>query len=233
MSLDLVNNIINGLAENEFIQNFIEELSNCLSNNTNNKSISSINGWINLLSNNLTICDKKIITKYRDIMLQKRREILQNYAHETEDSGQMLYVYNKNNNVYNLINCSSGQSNNTISKNIDEVPGGTDLGSVLRIKEGSLILDEKSTRLISEKINLMIKEQINEQENYLSSKRIDGHTYKVGEKYSGRIWLYDLDNSVNGCLDGIEEIDFSENLYNTVQEGDLLIYSNGEYHIKY
>ena len=78
----------------------------------------------------------------------------------------------------------------------------------------------------------MIKEKIEEQHKYLDSKRVEGHTFEVGEKYSGRIWLYDLDNVQGGGIEGIEEIEFSKDLYQNAKEGDLFIYQNGKYEKK-
>ena len=74
-----------------------------------------------------------------------------------------------------------------------------------------------------------IKEKIKEQNQYLENKRIDGHVYEVGEKYSGRIWLYDLNNISGGGIEGVEEIKIPKDLYETAKEGDLFIYENGEY----
>ena len=60
--------------------------------------------------------------------------------------------------------------------------------------------------------------------------RIEGHKYEAGEKYSGRIWLYDLDNAQDGGMEGIEEIEFPKDLYQDAKEGDLFIYTDGGYH---
>lgn len=85
---------------------------------------------------------------------------------------------------------------------------------------------------MGEEINTMIKEKIEEQNQYLDSRRIEGHTYEVGEKYAGRIWLYDLDNITGGGTEGLEEIEFPKDLYEVAQEGNLFVYENDEYHKK-
>ena len=102
-------------------------------------------------------------------------------------------------------------------------------GSVLRKQDIGFVLDHEGTKCVGREINTMIKEKIEEQHEYLDSKRIEGHTYEVGEKYDGRIWLYDRDNVTNGCIDGIEEIEFPKELYQDAKEGDLFTYQNGEY----
>ena len=230
MNLDLINNLFNNLKENEFVQNFMKELSEHLENNSN--TASSVGEWNNLLSNDLTIDNQKVISKYRDEMLTERNNILQKYAENTKEAGEMYYIYNiseNKKNSYNLSNCTTEKSNEVITKQIEELPEGVRLGSVLREQNGSFILDVEATKIVGEEINQMIQEKLKQQDEYLDSKRIEGHVYEVGEKYSGRIWLYDLNNNPNSGMEGIEEIEFPKDLYQTAKEGDLFIYKNGEY----
>ena len=234
MNLDLINNLFNNLKENEFVQNFMKELSEHLENNIGNNSntVSSVGEWNNLLSNDLTIDNQKVISKYRDEMLTERNNILQKYAENTKESGEMYYIYNiseNEKNSYNLSNCITEKSNEVITKQIEELPEGVRLGSVLREQNGSFILDVEATKIVGEEINQMIQEKLKQQDEYLDSKRIEGHVYEVGEKYSGRIWLYDLNNNPNSGMEGIEEIEFPKDLYQIAKEGDLFIYKNGEY----
>ena len=234
MNLDLINNLFNNLKENEFVQNFMKELSEHLENNIGNNSntVSSVGEWNNLLSNDLTIDNQKVISKYRDEMLTERNNILQKYAENTKEAGEMYYIYNiseNEKNSYNLSNCTAKKSNEVITKQIEELPEGVRLGSVLREQNGSFILDVEATKIVGEEINQMIQEKLKQQDEYLDSKRIEGHVYEVGEKYSGRIWLYDLNNNPNSGMEGIEEIEFPKDLYQTAKEGDLFIYKNGEY----
>lgn len=234
MNLDLINSLFNNLKENEFVQNFMKELSEHLENNIGNNSntASSVGEWNNLLSNDLTIDNQKVISKYRDEMLTERNNILQKYAENIKETGEMYYIYNiseNQKNSYNLSNCTTEKSNEVITKQIEELPEGVRLGSVLREQNGSFILDVEATKIVGEEINQMIQEKLKQQDEYLDSKRIEGHVYEVGEKYSGRIWLYDLNNNPNSGMEGIEEIEFPKDLYQTAKEGDLFIYKNGEY----
>ena len=232
MSLDLINEIFNNLKENKFVQNFIKELSNYLENNiTNNPKIN--NKSQNLMSEDLTLYNNKIITKYRDKILLERNNILQNYAEKTKELGEMYYIYNNNIskvNSYDL--CACNKNNEVLVKSIEELPQGATLGAVLRKQGKDFILDVEATKVIEEEINKMIQEKIEEQNKYLESRRINGHMYEVGEKYSGRIWLYDLNNTEGGGIEGIEEIEFPTNLYEKAKEGDIFIYQNGEYQYK-
>ncbi len=229
MSLELVNDLFNNLKENKFVQNFIKELSNYLEKNLINSTEN--NSWNNLLSDNLEIGNKKIISKYKNEMLLERINILQNYASKTKDKGEMYYIYdiNSNNKEYNLCICESNKSNKVITKKIEDLPEGSTLGCVLRKQGENFILEKEDTLFIENEINNMIKEKIKEQEQYLDSKRIDGHIYEADEKYSGRIWLYDLNNKMGKSIEGIEEIEFPKNLYETVKKGDKFIFQNGKY----
>ena len=216
------------------MQNFMEELSNYLENNISNNSKIYTNDYNlnNLLSDDLTLYDKKIITKFRDEMLKERNSILQNYADNTKEKGEMYYIYNRNENKknsYNLCNCKAEKSHEVITKQIEELPEDANLGSVLRKQDDKFVLDTDATKFVEKEINMMIQEKIEEQNQYLDSRRIDGHIYEVGEKYSGRIWLYDLNNSVGKGIEGIEEIEFPIDLYETAKEGDRFVYKDGEY----
>lgn len=235
MNLDLKNDILKNLKENKFVQNFINELSNYINNNIENKAeIHNMDDkWNNLrLDEDLMLYDEKIIVKFRDEMLTKRSKILQKYAQDTKEKGEMFYIYDKSTNqknTYNLSYCNINKSHEVLTKSIEELPVGSKLGSVLRKKGENFIIDIEATKDIEKEINSMIKNKIEEQREYLNSKRIDGHIYEVSEKYSGRIWLYDLNNISDDGIEGIEEIEFPGDLYQTAKEGDLFVYENGEY----
>ncbi len=231
MKLDKSNDLMNNAKENNSIQNFMKELSNHLKKSiTNNNKIDC--RFSNVNADDLTLYGEKIIAKYKNKILIGRTEILQKHGEKMKEKGEMYYIYAKNSsdiNSYNLCVCKIGESHKVITKSINELPEGTSLGSVL-IKQGvEFVLDIEATKAVAEEINTMINDKIKEQNEYLESKRIEGHTYKVGEKYSDRVWLYDLDNKINGAMEGIEEITFPHEIYQEAKEGDLFIYQNGKY----
>ena len=229
MNLDLVNNVFNNLKDNKFVQNFINELSNYLENNNSNNIEYK---WNNLISEDLILYDNKIISKFKNEMLILRNNILQKYADDTKELGDMYYIYNTSENeknAYNICIYNQNTNNKIITKEIEKLPEGATLGSVLRKLNEKFILDTEAAKKVAQEINIMIKEKIEEQNKYLDSKRIDGHIYEVGEKYSERIWLYDLEKDTKGGIEEIEEIKFPKNLYENAKTGDLFIYKNGEY----
>lgn len=220
MNLDFVNNLFSNLKENKLAKDFMNELSDYLENNE----------WNNLLSDDLTINDTKIISKYKDIMLKERAKILQDYAESTREAGEMYYIYNisqNERNSYNII--KADKSHKVITISVEDLPDGAKLGSVLRKQGDKFILDANVTRIVGNKINEMIKDQIKEQNQFLSNKRIDGHIYEVEEKDNGRIWLYDLNNINCGGIEGFEEIELPKDLYEMAKKGDKFLYKNGLY----
>lgn len=220
MNLDFVNNLFNNLKENKLAIDFMNELSDYLENN----------GWNNLLADDLTINDTKIISKYKDNMLKERANILQDYAENTKEAGEMYYIYNVSENEKNSYNISkTDKSHKILTLSIDELPKGTQLGSVLRKQGDKFILDANATRIVGKRINEMIEEQIKKQNQFLKDKRIDGHMYEVEEKDNGRIWLYDLNNIEGGGIEEFEEIEFLKDLYQMSKKGDKFLYKDGEY----
>ena len=221
MNLD-INNIVNTLKENKFIEKFINELTQYIENSTKQKGESKLE-----INDN-----QKIISKYKDEILTKRNDILQNHAEQTKEKGEMYYIYSRasnENNSYNLYPCEKGREHEVITKTKEELPEGSEIGSVLRNKEGNITLDNETTEQVKNEIEEMIEEQIEKQTQYLESKRIEGHIYEAGEKVNGTIWLYDLQDIEKGEAEGIEEIEFPPDLYEKAKEEDRFIYTNGEY----
>ena len=75
----------------------------------------------------------------------------------------------------------------------------------------------------------MIEEQIKEQNQFLSNKRIEGHTYEIEDKDNDRVWLYDLNNINDGGIEEFEETGFPKDLYEMAKKGDKFLYKNGMY----
>ena len=144
----------------------------------------------------------------------------------------MYYIYNISQNERNSYNISKAdKSHKVVTMSVEDLPEGAQLGSVLRRQGDKFILDANATRIVGKRINEMVKEQIEEQNQFLSEKRIEGHTYEIDDKDNGRVWLYDLNNITDGGIEEFEEIEFSKDLYEMAKRGDKLLYKNGEYRI--
>lgn len=228
MNLDLINDIINSTKNNKVIQNFVNELKKHLENSISKNNYSNTGkGNIQLTNNNHN--EEKMITIYRDEMYIERANILNNYAKQTRDKGQMYYIYDKNSKLENGLNlciCENGQSHTVIETSINELPSGVKVGSVLRKQGNSYVLDNEATKDIAESIDKMKSKILKKQKEFLNSKRIENHVYEMSENGKDRACLFDITNNND---EGIEEIDFPRELLKDAKEGDLFVYKNGEY----
>ena len=175
--------------------------------------------------------ENKLISKFRDEMLLERIEILNNYAKETADQGNMYFIYDKNSmdeNKYNMCLCNENDIYKVIEENKNNLPKKTALNSVLREKNGQYILDRESTDNLAIRIDEMINRLLKKQEEYLQAYRVEGHIYKIDEKETDRAWLVDITNNSN---EAIEEINIPEEVLNNISEGDKLKFENGKYQI--
>lgn len=203
------------------MNNFISKLANHLENLSSQNLENYIN--IDLSLENIVLFNTPIIVKYRDEILTERSKILKEFSQEIEENKDKIYIYGKNNGYYNIYKFCD---NKTDKKLVDEFPSDTQIGNIFSKINNKYQLDKKSSEIINIKIKNMIKEKIIEQEKYLSKKRIENHIYEVSEKSDGRIWLYDTSDEES---EGIEEINFPNELYETAEEGDLFIYINNNY----
>ena len=221
MNLDLVNKVFHDVKNNNFVQGFIKELQNHLENiNIEKEDISLLNPIHN---------GSKIITKYRDKMYVERANILNNYAKQTLEKGQMYYIYSKNSkmkDVYNSCICKEGESNKVFEISKDELPQGSKTGSILRKNGDYFSLDEEATIEIENKIYNMKSKILEKQEEFLKNKRLEGHVYEISEKDIDRVCLFDI---TNGSNEEIEEIEFPIELLKDGKEGDLFVFRNGKY----
>lgn len=229
MRLDLVNIIVNDVKKNKYIQDFIKELQN------NPENSISKNNFVNTEKEDIPLInpthnESKVIAKYRDKMLIERAHILSNYAKQTLNKGEMYYIYSKNSKFadgYNLCICEQEKSHTIIEESKENLPNGARIGSVLRKVGNNYWLDEDATEEVEKEIYDMKSRILEEQTEFLRTKRIEGHIYEISEKDSDRAWLFDITNKSD---EGVEEIDFPTELLKDSKEGDLFIYNNGQYH---
>lgn len=224
MELNIFNINLNVDNKNrEEVSEFIKELSDYLEND-NERQVSILDQVQN---------SEKVTVMYRDKMYIERNNILNNYAKENEDKGDMYYIYSKEQDTdnYLLSICEENKSNIVIEANKEELPEGVSVDTVLRQENSKYIVDTRATFCVRKQIQEMVNKLIKEQEKYLQSNRLEGHVYEVGEIESDRVWLYDITkNDLNG-IEAFEEIEFPLEFINKVTEGAKVIYRNGRYEI--
>ena len=224
MDLNVFNNIKNNLNGNERkeVLNFLKELENYIEKD-------ELKVDRNMLEEIQE--ENKLISKFRDEMLLERIEILNNYAKETAEKGNMYFIYDKNSmddNKYNMCLCNENDIYKVIEVDRNSLPEGTMVNSAIRENNGQYVLDKESTEVLSIKINEMINSLLEKQEEYLQGYRIEGHVYKVDEKETDRAWLVDITNNSN---EAIEEVNIPEEILSSISEGDKLKFEDGKYQI--
>lgn len=221
--------------------NMFKDIKNNLSGNERNEVLSFLKELSNYIEKDELKVDRnmleeiqeenKLISKFRDEMLLERIDILNNYAKETSEKGNMYFIYDKNSmdeSKYNMCLCNENDIYKVIEIDKNNLPEGVQLNSALRENNGQYILDVESTEKLSDQINEMINRLLEKQEEYLQEFRIEGHIYKVDEKETDRAWLVDITKNSN---EAIEEINIPEEVLNSISEGDKLKFENGKYQL--
>ena len=147
MKMQLIDNIFDGIRNNNIVQSFLNELKEYLDKTEDFKMEQN---------------EEKFTIEFRDKMNLKKNEILIDYAKKTENEGQMYYIYSENSkadNLFNLCICEEGQSHIVIEESKENLPDEAKIGSVLRKIEDRYVLDEEGTIEIENQVD-KLKEDI-------------------------------------------------------------------------
>ena len=224
MSLDFFNNLKENLSNNEVISNitegiqdFLTEVSDRLNDNENNN--------LDIVSE-ITTARTTSLSSENSIM-KARDEILREYAKNTTDKGDLYFIFNKikDSDDYRVIQMGK-DIYTTLKVNVNELPEGSGLNQVMRLKDGIFELDEIGTENVLNKIYIKAEEILDRQDRKLQEYRKDGHIYVVTEDINNRIFLWDTTSKPDF---EIEEVNFPRQLLNEAKEGNKFIYKNGEY----
>lgn len=224
MSLDFFNNLKENLSNNEVISNitegiqdFLTEVSDRLNDNENNN--------LDIVSE-ITTARTTSLSSENSIM-KARDEILREYAKNTTDKGDLYFIFNKikDSDDYRVIQMGK-DIDTTLKVNVNELPEGSGLNQVMRLKDGKFELDEIGTENVLNKIYKKAEEILDRQDRELQEYRKEGHIYVVTEDINNRIFLWDTTSKPDF---EIEEVNFPRQLLNEAKEGNKFIYKNGEY----
>ncbi len=221
MNLDLFNDLFNKAKENNIIQNFIQELGNYLEKNT----------LENKPENETSLLEKMqeqnpITAEYRDKMSLERRTILETYASQTKDQGTMYYIYDKSGNDYLVSICEEARSHEIIKIPENELPKGAGIDSVLREQDGNYVWDKEATKIITEKMTQKFQELLEEQNQKMQERRVEGHLYEFVEKAGNSIFLIDKNENTGKVF---QELEFEPQIFENAKEGDTFQYLDGQY----
>lgn len=225
MNLNLFNNLTNSIKENEIIQNFIKELQEFLENPTL-KDNSNKTEEIGILEKIQSERNTSIANKNRMNIIMD--DVLMQYANNTINSGDLYFVAGKSSkieNTYIVYKYENGKDS-IINISAKELPQNAGINSVLRVKKGQYVFDEKATNDLIKKITQMANDLLDKQNKTLNEYRKEGHLYMVTEKINDSVFLWDTTDKPDK---EIEEVDFPKELKDKATEGTVFIYTGGKY----
>ena len=226
MNLDLVNDILKELKENDFVQDFINDLTSYLENKNEEKPILE-----EILSkNNITTANENSIRwKMDDVILDYAKE---NFKDETmyfvNDNKKIVWKNNKkdyNNDILSILKVENnkieeiGIEKSTLKEQLN-------VNDVFKIENDEAIIDKIATKELKDKILEMANEIIEKQNNNLSNYKKEGHLYVVKEEIGNNRFLKDITEDKNTEF---EEIDIPKEILDKAVEGSVLKYTNGKY----
>lgn len=230
MSLNLFNNIFEGLRENKFVQSFINELTKCLENNSNNLK-NEIPIIEDILSKNkLTTGNRRAIKWNLDDVVLKYTE--QKFPNSTiyfvKDNKKTYWKNNEkhyDNNLYTILKAENNKIEEIeISKK--DLPKNIGVNDVFKIESGEYVVDKSATQELQKEIINMADEIVNKQNLILNKHRKEGHLYIVSEEVGNNRFLRDL--TENSKIE-FEEVNIPQNVLEKSTEGTVLKFINGEY----
>ena len=209
LRLEIFNNIAENIKNSGIVEKFIKELSATLERNSNKYIMNS----------------EKMTTEYRDKMLLERNEILQKYAENTLDKGDMYYIYDKKDSYLATL-CRGENSHEVIKISKEELPENATIGSVLRLENQNYVVDRETTDLVKDELENCINSLLEEQKRKMEKNRIEGHLYEFVENDRDIVSLIDVTKD-NGEV--FEEFDFPLEFLNGINEGDIFEFRDGRY----
>lgn len=226
MNLDLVNGILKELKENDFVQDFINDLTSYLENKNEEKPILE-----EILSkNNITTANENSIRwKMDDVILDYAKE---NFKDETmyfvNDNKKIVWKNNKkdyNNDILSIWKVENNKIEE-IGLEKSKLKEKLSINDVFKIENDEAIIDKIATKELKDKILEMANEIIEKQNNNLSNYKKEGHLYVVKEEIGNNRFLKDITEDKNTEF---EEVDIPKEILDKAVEGSVLKYTNGKY----
>ena len=218
------------MAENSFIQDFINELSKYLENNLG-KGRTKMPIIEDILSkNNVTTGNENSIRgKFNDVILEYAKQKFKDEPMYFVQNDKKIYWENNeehyNNDFYSVLKVENNQIEK-IEINKNDIPKNVEVNDVFLIKENEYIIDTVATEELQQEIKKMAEEIIDKQNEKLDSYRKEGHLYMVSEELGNNRFLYDLTDAQGFEF---EEVQIPKDLLNLATEGSVLKYTNGAY----
>ena len=226
MNLDLVNGILKELKENDFVQDFINDLTSYLENKNEEKPILE-----EILSkNNITTANENSIRwKMDDVILDYAKE---NFKDETmyfvNDNKKIVWKNNKKDYNNDILSIWKVENNKIEEIGIEKskLKEKLSINDVFKIENDEAIIEKIATKELKDRILEMANEIIEKQNNNLSNYKKEGHLYVVKEEIGNNRFLKDITEDKNTEF---EEVDIPKEILDKAVEGSVLKYTNGKY----
>lgn len=226
MNLDVVNDVFNNLKENNFVQNFIKDLSKYLESKLNyeNQEIPIIEDILS--KNNLTTGNKNSIRgSLNNIILSYAKN---DVIYFIKDNKKTYWSNNKkcyNNDIYVILKAEN-ENIEELEVNKKDMPKDVKVNDVLRFENNNYVIDNISTKELKEEIINNAKKILEKQNINLENYRKDGHLYLVTEELGNNRFLKDLTDK---SKTEFEETSILKDLLSKAVEGTVLKFINGKY----
>ena len=228
MKLDLLNNLINAVKESDFIQEFINELGDYLSN-LEKDSTDKLSNQEKTKGSFTTV--EEMIEKYnlnrassRELR-EKRDEILQEYVKNSQKEDLYYVTYkNINNDTYTITQYNEEGKNDSLYISGKDLPDKVQEDLVLIKENGKFIIDEETTKIISDKVLIVAENMSNKQNTKIDNLREEDCLYQVVGLSEKGVFLQNKNNNMT-----FEETNISKDLKENLGNDYILRYKNGTY----
>lgn len=213
------------MKDNDFVQNFISELSNYLEGSKERPIIEDI-----LSKNKLTDGNARSIRwNLEDVILKYAEKNFENSAmYFAKDNKKTYWENNKekyDNSAWTVLKVENNKIEEiNVGKN--NIPKDVQVNDVFTIENGNYLVDKNATEELKQEIENMAQKIINKQNETLEKNRKDGHLYLVCEEVGNSRFLKDITEKSNKEF---QEVNIPKDVLEKATEGKILKFTNGKY----
>ncbi len=229
MHLDLFNNITGKIESRSEAKSFVNQLKEHIDSFSksiinNDKAAENINDTMlleQIQAKNKTSLESSLK------MIDKRDEIIEQYAKESIDNGDLYYIINKSNANGNYkVFKYDGNSYEKLEKTGIRFPKDVMVNTAMRLTDNKFVIDKEATVNINKKIIEPALEILKEQNEKISSYRKEGSLYCITNDVYDRVYLTNLKTN-----ERFEEVDFPQDLLEDAILGSVVKFENNKYEI--
>ena len=218
MKLDLFNNLFNDIKKEDFIQNFMNELSDYMKKDKESEELLSTDEIVKKYSLNMQSSIK---------LREEREQIIEKYcANSGEELYYVTYKYTDKN-IYTISKYNEEGKNNTFYLSKYDLPQDVREDNVLKKEGDKYVINQNATKVITKQIEECAIAIAKIQESQLNNLRTENALYQVVGFTSKGVTLRNLENNIK-----FEETEIKQDIKSKIGTDYILKYVNGEYNIE-